>query len=471
MVRWGALAVWFWLMIGAETCFADYMRDRPAGQMAGLLPFAAGMLVLLGSCRRLYGRLCAPGLMCVLPALGMLAGLVPLLWPGAVAAAGIWPCCLLAGAGSGLALAGRIRELKELSPPLCAAVVGGGMLGAWLLVNSIPQVAPGTLLCLWAAAALVAGITVGCPPESAPPPSGTAGHGWLALALFCCVISGLGMGIYAALWETFAPLLELTAGECAVSLLVAAAPVLALLPAWRNGPLLLTTLPFAVVAYTAWPLFHRESPALSLQSLHVSYFLLLIWMLSLLAPLGRRLPGWPRPALFGAAAALTGGMLGKLMQPLVEQCLMQGTEVNVLFLLLAVLALVCVVLWGYLWQTPAAARQDMPEKEAEGEDREHAVPQDLEACRQIFRQLGLTPQQALIAAMLAHKRSDADICLHLSISPATLKTHIRNILRRTGINSRHELPWLLLSVRSAQHSADEQGTGALPGRLCRGRDV
>ena len=52
MVRWGALAVWFWLMIGAETCFADYMRDRPAGQMAGLLLFAAGMLVLLGTTLR-----------------------------------------------------------------------------------------------------------------------------------------------------------------------------------------------------------------------------------------------------------------------------------------------------------------------------------------------------------------------------------------------------------------------------------
>lgn len=43
--------------------------------------------------------------------------------------------------------------------------------------------------------------------------------------------------------------------------------------------------------------------------------------------------------------------------------------------------------------------------------------------------------------MLARKRHDADICASLNISPSTLKTHIRNILRRLNINSRHELPW------------------------------
>ena len=59
-----------------------------------------------------------------------------------------------------------------------------------------------------------------------------------------------------------------------------------------------------------------------------------------------------------------------------------------------------------------------------------------------FRELGLTRQQAMIAALLARKTPDTTICDNLNISPSTLKTHIRNIHRRLGISSRHELAWL-----------------------------
>lgn len=52
--------------------------------------------------------------------------------------------------------------------------------------------------------------------------------------------------------------------------------------------------------------------------------------------------------------------------------------------------------------------------------------------------------------MLARKRHDADICASLNISPSTLKTHIRNILRRLNINSRHELPWLACRAAGGQ---------------------
>ena len=60
-----------------------------------------------------------------------------------------------------------------------------------------------------------------------------------------------------------------------------------------------------------------------------------------------------------------------------------------------------------------------------------------------FRDLGLTRQQAMIAALLARKTPDTTICDNLNISPSTLKTHIRNIHRRLGISSRHELAWLV----------------------------
>ena len=66
-----------------------------------------------------------------------------------------------------------------------------------------------------------------------------------------------------------------------------------------------------------------------------------------------------------------------------------------------------------------------------------------------FRELGLTRQQAMIAAMLARKTPDAAICETLNISPSTLKTHIRNIHRRLGISSRHELAWLVTAAPAA----------------------
>ena len=70
----------------------------------------------------------------------------------------------------------------------------------------------------------------------------------------------------------------------------------------------------------------------------------------------------------------------------------------------------------------------------------------LEELEAHFRELGLTRQQAMIAALLARKTPDTTICDSLNISPSTLKTHIRNIHRRLGISSRHELAWLVTAT-------------------------
>lgn len=466
--RWGALALWCWLMLHAGISFPEYARNSAAGGMMVLLPCAALFFVLLPGWSHRCGRLCSQAAFRVLPALGMLAGLLPLALPEGTAWPGLWACCLLAGTGGGVAFLKLAQRMKELAPSLCAAIMGGGLLGAWLLANLLQDVSFFTLLLLWGGAALLAGIQGGADADassrSLPP-----GRGWLGLAWCACLVSGLGTGIYAAMWETFLPLLELSAGQCLVALVVTLAPALALWPAWRSGPQLLTILPFTVVAYTAWPLFHRESPALSLQSLHASYFLLVVWMLSLLVLSSGRLLHWLRHLCWGMASALMGVFLGKLLQPLISHCLMRGTTVNELFLSLALLAVVCVALWSWLWDrltAPSGLSARLPGEE----EKEIFVPQDPDVCRQVFRQLGLTPQQALIATMLAHKQSDAEICQHLSISPSTLKTHIRNILRRTGINSRHELPWLLISAHAAQQQ--ERGMPLLgPEPSCRGRSM
>ena len=84
-----------------------------------------------------------------------------------------------------------------------------------------------------------------------------------------------------------------------------------------------------------------------------------------------------------------------------------------------------------------------PDKQPAPSTPQSLMDWPLEELEAHFRELGLTRQQAMIAALLARKTPDATICDTLNISPSTLKTHIRNIHRRLGISSRHELAWLV----------------------------
>lgn len=440
--RVGALAVWFWLLLHMDIDSPEFFWIGESGPLAAMLPFAVGAFVLLD----LRGQppLSGRGAWPYLPPLCLLAALLPLVWPWAAGTAGVWLASACAGLGLTLTVLSLLRKLKALSPPLCAVAVGGGIFLGGLVVELLEGLPRPPLLVALAVSSVVAGLAVLREESPAPAASGM-GRPVLIAALLCCLFSGLGIGAYSALWETFAPLPGLTLDGLVLTLLASLAPAIALLPVWRNGPLLLGVLPFAVVAYTAWPLLHRESPALSLQSLQVSYTLLVVWTLTLFCQLAARWEAWGRLAARAGALLLLGITLGRMGQTSVALCLTRGTGVNLLFLLLALLAGCCFMAWSRIWQrlvesSPGPARRGAPGEE------ENGLPSDLDTCRDIFRQLGLTPQQALIAAMLAHKRSDADICSLLSISPATLKTHIRNILRRTGISSRHELPWLLLSA-------------------------
>ena len=450
--RAGALAVWFWLLLHMDPDSPEFFWMGESGPLEGMLPCAAAALLLLDLCglsspRREGARSCAASLC-------LLAALTPLVWSGAAGMAGIWLACACAGLGLALSFLSLRREATALPPPYCAAAIGGGMFLGGLVVDLLEGLSRTPLLLALAVSALLAGAALArrdAPGSAAPDTE----RGGLHVALLCCLVSGLGIGGYSALWETFAPLSGLTLDGIALALLATLAPAAALLPAWRNGPLLLGVLPFAVVAYTAWPLLHRESPALSLQSLQVSYTLLVVWALTLICQLAARREAWRRLAARAGGLLLIGVTLGRMAQAALAHCLTRGTAVNLLFLLFAVLAVCCVMVWSRIWQGVAEISPRPSRRGTHGEE-ESGLPSDIDTCRDIFRELGLTPQQALIAAMLAHKRSDADICRHLSISPATLKTHIRNILRRTGISSRHELPWLLLSASPSRQERNNQ---------------
>ena len=56
---------------------------------------------------------------------------------------------------------------------------------------------------------------------------------------------------------------------------------------------------------------------------------------------------------------------------------------------------------------------------------------------------GLTHQQSIISILLSQKISEDIICDILSISPLTLETHMRNILKRMNIKSKHELIYII----------------------------
>ena len=70
---------------------------------------------------------------------------------------------------------------------------------------------------------------------------------------------------------------------------------------------------------------------------------------------------------------------------------------------LDMLALVCCALWGRVCQAwlPVREKREAQRRGSAPVGGEGGVPEELDVCREMFRGLGLTPQQALIAAMLA----------------------------------------------------------------------
>lgn len=64
---------------------------------------------------------------------------------------------------------------------------------------------------------------------------------------------------------------------------------------------------------------------------------------------------------------------------------------------------------------------------------------DNAAMNALFTSANLTEKEASIAAMVAASMSDKEIAAILKISPATVATHNKNIYKKIGIHSRHEL--------------------------------
>ncbi|WP_298030338.1 helix-turn-helix transcriptional regulator [uncultured Desulfovibrio sp.] len=508
----GCLNAWLWLAFRSYGDPEPFLFNDEFGRLFAVLPCAALFLLLIGLWRE---RLRAEGMLSRLWIAGC-AGLcsplllslnIPLL---ANAAAGTAVSAL---AGFGFAVGFVVLGMGVASLPRrgILVVVSSGIIVSRALIHGMLALRPEGLLLLPVVFALAAKLLLE-PPAAAQPlrdgesraPSGQDGapefaavsalhdpagliNLWLVYAVYS--LTGFSHGLYYSLLAVMEPLLPrlkphlllIVVLSCLISPLCIHLARRAFI--WRTvllmGPLL-------VVGYTAWPLLHRESPALSLDSLHFACTLLGVYSYTTLFYAAswlnaRRQGNGIRFIGMGEAILLFSLLLGTYALPGIRASLSHGTTVNYLFALLAVTILLSSSTYVFLlermgfWEAaphgrpvrpmpplpdafspvtslgPSAGNAAQAPQTQQEEGQTGAESLSREECVQLFRQCGLTRQQALIAAMLTQKHNDAAICASLNISPSTLKTHIRNILRRLNINSRHELPWLVCHAAGGQN--------------------
>lgn len=474
------LATWLWLVLRSYGDPAPFIFNDEFGRLALVLPAAAFFFVLLGLVRHLQrgtalrrwlwnvgcGALCAP--------LFLEAHA-----PGAEAALVDWGVCLLGGFGFAIGFLTLASEAARGSRTAMLGVASGGIIVTSLLMQTLPALQEETLVLMPVILALGARLFLDpgtaaswespCEEEAGGSMAGSRALLWALLVLF--VLAGFCHGLYSSLLAVMEPLLPraqpvrafmlaLNVGVAAACIQLARRSVL-----WRAA---LLTGPLLMVGYTAWPLLHRESLAPSLGGLHFAQIFLGIFCFVTLFygafRLGEGERGWRFTGLAGGAL-LAGVLLGLSALPRVRESFSHGITVNSFFALLAVAVLLSY--WGYVlllgkmkfWtgpRTPVGDRlfphvfardgtEESPDVEESHSPRLYPAPA-AEECEEVLRSFGLTRQQALIAAMLAQKSSDDEICAALNISPNTLKTHVRNILHRLHINSRYELPWLVASA-------------------------
>jgi DNA-binding NarL/FixJ family response regulator len=59
--------------------------------------------------------------------------------------------------------------------------------------------------------------------------------------------------------------------------------------------------------------------------------------------------------------------------------------------------------------------------------------------RRIVKVLRLSPQQANVVALIMHGRRDKQIAADLTLSPSTVRTHLRGVFTRLDVQDRVEL--------------------------------
>lgn len=213
---------------------------------------------------------------------------------------------------------------------------------------------------------------------------------------------------------------------------------------------LLLMVPFLLCGYAAWPILHGESPGLSLVGMRLGYGLLAVYLFVSVAALAARTEGKAgRDVLCACLGAMCFSFwLGTHLSSLRLFNPYNAQELDLVFIaLLLVLLGSCGACVYWLHQVRRAVQ-----------DRQKAAQEDALLLDYLMNQ-GLTQQQAVIAALISKKISEERICALLDITPLTLETHLRNIHKRMGINSRHELLWISRVSRRRGASPAESPAG------------
>lgn len=193
----------------------------------------------------------------------------------------------------------------------------------------------------------------------------------------------------------------------------------------------LLVVPFLLCGYASWPIVHGESPGLSLVGMRLGYGLLAVYLFAAVGSLAARLTGEDGIRCACLASMSFAFWLGAQVCSL---DIFDAYDVRRLDMLLAALLILLLSSCGacvfWLYQTRHSIRNWERRSQEDG------------YLLDVLMERGLTQQQAIVALLLSKKISEEKICRLLSISPLTLETHIRNIHKRMGINSRHELMWM-----------------------------
>lgn len=469
----GCMSAWIWLILHgyAETEFTVYSNEF--GRLLPMLPSAALTLALMACLApqagmdKMLGRLWTPAIFCMmLPVLMSIE--VNILAPQFFDL----PIDILAGAGFAVCFVVLGRDIIKLPPQGLTLVAGAGMLVSCILIAIMLLLPQRSLSIMAFILTVIIKLLIPSPksttsgPTEAPPLSGV-GMGMCALLY---ALAGFSKGIYYSLLAVIAPwfsdqlfctLLVPSAG-CLFALLCIELSARSVM-----GKSLFLCVPILLMGYMAWPLLHRESPGLSLLTLSFTYAILDVFgYLALFFALSRfEEPQRLRWLAGGAAALISGLWLGSFALSPLRATLSQGITTNYLFAALAVtlfgisMAFMLILEYTGFWRAlrhkkGQTAGQHLSAPKAplweEETDPTYAGSLPTERCVSLLREMELTRQQALIATCIAQKRSETEICTALNISQSTLKTHVRNILKRLGLNSRYEIAWLLVHTLQKQ---------------------
>lgn len=472
----GCMSAWIWLILHgyAETEFTVYSNEF--GRLLHMLPSAALTLALIACLAPQAGmdkillRLWTPAIFCMmLPVLMSIE--VNILAPQFFDI----PIDMLAGAGFAVCFVVLGRDIIKLPPQGLALVAGGGMLASSILVAIMLLLPQRSLSIMAFILTVIIKLLIPSPKSTTYGPTELPR---LSVMLMCALLyglAGLSKSIYYSLLAVIAPWFS---DQLFCTLLVPGAGCLfALLCIQLSarsvmGKSLFLCVPILLMGYMAWPLLHRESSGLSLLTLSFTYAILDVFgYLALFFALSRfEEPQRLRLLAGGAAAMIAGLWIGSFALSPLRTTLSQGITTNYLFAALAVtlfgisLAFMFILEYTGFWralrhkkgqasgQHVSATKTPPWEEEA---DPTYAGSLPTERCVSVLREMELTRQQALIATCIAQKRSETEICAALNISQSTLKTHVRNILKRLGLNSRYEIAWLLVhTLQKQEHELD-----------------